>query len=113
MNTGHVTVLRRGHVMMDGVFDEFKNISLKPASLAGKLVLGIRQVRDENPRHYGYKVGNLNIYKGKLSVEDMKSITDGSRCGEEGDYLAWSKSKWSLGEEVRTFDVGRKELCDK
>ena len=41
----------------------------------------------------GDKITNINIFKRKLSIEEMIAITNGDRCGMEGDYLAWSNMK--------------------
>jgi len=58
------------------------------------------------------KVGNVNVYSKKLSNEDMKSITGGERCGEEGDYLAWSQAQWTIkGNVTKVIEVEKSELC--
>ena len=67
---------------------EFKNTTVKPKSLAGKLVLGKSHLKSETPYHKPLKVGNLKIFRGKLPILEMQEITNGSWCGEDGDYLA-------------------------
>ena len=113
MDTGNVTIVRDGHVTWNAVMEEFRNISLKPKSLAGNLNLGLYfyKKREWSRNH---KIGNLNIYASKLSIEAMKSITNGSRCGENGDYLAWSKSKWFYtGNDIQVLEVEHHELCNQ
>ena len=48
----------------------------------------------------------MNIFKGMLSEERMKRITNGSDCGARGDYLAWDPEQWQPTKEpVRYFDM--------
>ena len=68
MDNGEVTVFRRGYVMKDKVIEEFKNITVKPKSLAGKLVLGKYHLKSETPYHKPLKVGNMIIFRGKLPI---------------------------------------------
>ena len=98
--------------MMDRVMEKFKNTTFKPKSLKGKLLLGIYEIRTKPAIHHPYRAGNLNIYKRKLSIEDMQMITNGSRCNDEGDYLAWDKSSWTVGDFVQEFNVEISELCN-
>ena len=46
------------------------------------------------PSEAGGIVGNVNILTGLLSVDKIKSITNGTDCGLLGEYLAWDPSKW-------------------
>ena len=111
MKTGNVSIVRDGLVHFNGVMEEFKNISFKPKSLAGNVNLGLNFWKNEEWVSFA-KIGNLNIFASKLSIEAMKSITNGSRCGEEGDYIAWSKSKWFYtGNDIKVFEVEMDELC--
>ena len=104
MKTGNVSIVRDGLVHFNGVMEEFKNISFKPKSLAGNVNLGLSFWKSEERVSFA-KIGNLNIFASKLSIEAMKSITNGSRCGEEGDYIAWSKSKWFYtGNDIKVFE---------
>ena len=96
MNTGNVTMVMDGHVMTNQYMEEFTDLTLKPKSLSGKVVLGLRHYKGENPLAFQHKVGNLNVYGSKLSIKEMVQITNGSRCGENGDYLAWSSSKYTI-----------------
>ena len=95
----------------DGIADELKNSSkLKPKSLKGKLVLGT--INRNTLWSVPMKIGNLNIYSSLLPIEDMKSITNGTRCGEDGDYLGWTQSKWTLeGEITKVTEIQKSELC--
>ena len=61
---------------------------------------------------YQNKVGNVNVYGSKLSIKEMQQITNGSRCGEDGDYIAWSISKYIItGNIPHIFEVEKIELC--
>ena len=57
-------------------------------------------------------VGNINIFSGLLTLQKMKSITNGSDCGLPGDFLAWDPSQWRpTTESVRFFEIESKDLC--
>ena len=100
-DTGMVTSVQRGEVLFDQVEEVFVNSSsIKPKNVKGKIILG---KTPGVPPHYNQcamKVGNVNIYSTKLSVEEMKSITNGDRCNEGGDYLSWNRSKWMFHEDI-------------
>jgi hypothetical protein len=84
---------------------------LKPKSLKGSLILGkfLGAPWTSDP----IRIGNVNVYSRKLSIEDMKLITNGTRCGEDGDYLAWSNSMWTIeGEISKVIEVEKGELCN-
>ena len=51
-------------------------------------MLGKFRLKFETPYHKPLKVGNLNIFRGKLAILEMQEITNGSWCREDGDYLA-------------------------
>ena len=54
----------------------------------------------------------MNIFKGLLTEEKMKRITNGSDCGARGDYLAWDPEQWQPTKEtVRYFDIEKDNLC--
>jgi len=94
LESGNVTVVRNGHIGVDRQMESFRNVTLKPNDLSGRIFLGLWHMsRKETVWHELAKMSNLNIYSKKLSIEEMKEITNGSRCGEEGDYLAWSKNQ--------------------
>ena len=60
----------------------------------------------------GTKIGNVNVYSKFLSVEDMINITNGSRCGESGDYISWDLSEWKIfGNKSKIIEVEEKTLC--
>ena len=57
-------------------------------------------------------LGNLNIFRGFLTVDKMKSITNGSLCGSKGDFLAWKPDDWKPnGGKFRYFEIDAKHLC--
>ena len=98
-DTGMVTSVQRGRVLFDQVQEVFVNSSnIKPKNLKGKLILGKVGYTGGEFNNVAMKVGNVNIYSTKLSIDEMKSITNGERCNEGGDYLAWNMSKWLFHE---------------
>ena len=113
METGFVSIVRDGRVHWNAVIEEFKNITLKPKSLAGNVNLGLYFFKAHQWSR-NIKIGNLNIFARKMTLEDLADITRGSRCGEEGDYIAWSKSKWFYsGNYIKEVEVEKDELCSQ
>merc|ERR1712228_733362 len=80
----------------EGFFDEYynKNNPLQvPRKLKNRFLIGLfgRQGRWAENRGI---VGNLNIFRGLLSVEKMISITSGKDCGLSCDFLSWNPDDW-------------------
>ena len=50
-------------------------------------MLGKFRLEFETLYHKHLKVGNLNIFRGKLQILEMQETTNELRCGEDGDYL--------------------------
>ena len=48
-----------------------------------------------------------------LSVDRMKSLTEGTDCYEEGDYLAWKDMEWILHGQARVETTDEEETCNK
>merc|ERR1711963_995024 len=81
-------------------------------SLENRLLLGVAAHASNNTFPSGTRYSNVNVYSKFLSIDEMVSITNGSRCGEEGDYLSWSKSQWTLvGKESKILEVDESQLC--
>ena len=60
------------------------------------------------------KIGNVNIFRGRLPVSDMVDITEGGSCGLDGDYLAWNTASWKLtGMYSKTYEVEQEDLCNQ
>ena len=58
----------------------------------------------------GDKFTNVNVFKRKLTIEEMKEITAGEKCGMEGDYLAWSNMTIrTKGVEYYNYDTEERE----
>ena len=88
------------------------NLKFKPGSLQDKLVLGKTVKAGNVSFQSGTKYANVNVYSKMLSISEMKAITNGSKCGEDGDYLAWSTSEWNVeGEKSKVVQVDKKQLC--
>ena len=47
----------------------------------------------------------------QLSITDMDLITNGRKCGDEGDYLSWGKMEWNISGSVQQGLVSQEELC--
>ena len=76
------------------------------------LTLGLATSGGNVTRPVGTKYGNVNVYSEFLSIEDMISITNGSRCGEDGDHISWSSSEWTIvGNKTRSYEVEESTLC--
>ena len=81
-----------------------------PTDLSGKILLGT----DYGPQGWlavSHKTSGLNIFSSALSVEKMQTITRG--CGDEGDYMGWSESKWTLHGEATIEIEEQDELCQE
>ena len=58
------------------------------------------------------KVTNLNIFTSILTVEKMEKMTSGrAGCVEDGDYLAWQDTEWSLHGEAVMEEVEKEQPC--
>ena len=101
-----------GFVIEDTSQDILKEgLEDNPTDFSGKTLLGVIHA----PRGWfemSHKTSSMNIFSSALSIEKMRAITKAKGCGEEGDYLAWSESKWTLhGEAVEIED--QDELCQE
>ena len=110
--TGDYACVQKGNILKETVYKEFKNTtSYNPGTLKGNLLLGLSGYQDLGEN--AVKVGNLNVYSRKLEISEMQSITNGTRCGEDGDYLAWSTSKWKIEGQTKVLEVKKSELCNQ
>ena len=60
-------------------------------------------------------VTNLNIFSGLMTAEVMAVRTSGGEgCGkQDGDYLSWANSSWSLQGAAKWTEVSEEDLCRK
>ena len=91
--------------------DKLKESSKLPKNLSGKLILGAVSYVG---KWYSVsnKVTNLNIFSSFLSVEDMKSITQGKNCAKKGDYLVWEEMEWILHGKAKIETMNTNEPCE-
>ena len=55
------------------------------------------------------KITNLNVFSSALPMEQIKRITEGEGCVEEGGYLAWKDMEWILHVQARLETVDKEE----
>ena len=91
--------------------DKLKESLNLPKNLSGKLILGAVFYTG---KWYSVsnKVTNLNIFSSFLSVEDMKSITQGKNCAKKGDYLAWEEMEWIMHGKAKIETMKTNEPCE-
>ena len=90
--------------------EEVKNSKSRPRDLSRKLVLGARSYAGVW-KASSSKVTNLNIFSSPLSIEEMKSMTKGANCPQEGDYLAWKDMEWIFHGKAGMETVNQEEPC--
>ena len=57
-------------------------------------------------------VANLNVFSGIMPMEGMVARTSGKDCGkQDGDFLSWKMSSWSLQGAAKWTDVSVEDLC--
>ena len=110
-SAGYVAWIVEGVRIISMESDKLKESSKLPKNLSGKLILGAVFYAG---KWYSVsnKVTNLNIFSSFLSVEDMKSITQGKNCAEKGDYLAWENMEWVLYGKARLEMLDINEPCE-
>ena len=61
------------------------------------------------------KVTNLNIFSGLMPKEAMVVRTSGGEgCGkQDGDFLSWTRTSWSLQGAAKWTEVSEEDLCRK
>jgi hypothetical protein len=85
----------------------------RPASLAGRLVLG-RSWYDSTWNQDTQMVSGIQVFGHKLTSEKMAAITGGAECGAEGDYLSWREMRWEVrGPGTVWRNVTMTELCTR
>ena len=104
--TGHIRWVVEGSLVMDEDFVEMKNSKSK------NIILGARSYGGSWSA-VSQKVTNLEIYSSPLSIEEMKRITSGGSCVDEGDYLAWSDMEWILHGQARMETTEKEETCEE
>ena len=111
--SGWVTLVVNGHEMVNSREEELLNNNTShPKDLTGRLLLGC-STAGSGWYSYSSSVTNLAVFNSSLSLARMQRITAGGEkeCGEEGDYLAWPGSKWTLKGSARNLTIPRKEPC--
>ena len=107
----HIAVVANGFKIGDKQFPEGVGC---PESLVGNLVL-MKGYVTGGVWSQGYgKVTNLNIFSGSMSTKEMVATTAGEKCGgQDGDYLSWKNSSWSLRGAAKWKEVPVEDLCRK
>ena len=108
--SGSIQWVVEGTLVLTTISEEVKNSKSRPRDLSKKIVLSARSVGGVwlAPSH---KVTNLNIFSSLLSIDEMKSVTGGGSCIDEGDYLAWGDMEWILHGQARIETVNQEEPC--
>ena len=106
-----------GVLVENAIVSHLKDVENKPLDLAGKVVIGVWQ--DTGARQWrsdswtSNQVTNLNIFSTTLTIEEMKQITFGGKCGVAGDYLAWNMMQWILKGDTSIETVDQKVPCTR
>ena len=58
-------------------------------------------------------ISSINFFKGTLNEAKMKSITNGSSCGLDGDLLSWKDMKWNIYGAAKIKNISNAEICKK
>ena len=87
-----------GFIIEDTIYETLKDASL-PKSLLGKILLGV-YFGTSGWSSISHKTSNVNVFSSALSIERMQTIARVKGCDEEGDYIAWSKSAWTVHGEA-------------
>ena len=109
--SGHLRVVVNGFTIVDEIDPYFTGSTDKqPKSLVGKINI-FKTVQ----LGYWYQsrgiLSNMNIYGTQLSITDMVLVTNGRKCGDEGDYLSWGNMEWNISGNVQQGVVSQEELC--
>ena len=85
-----------------------------PNDLVGNLVLQKGFLTKGTWNQILGKVTNLNIFFGLMPAQWMIDRTSGGDCGkQDGDYLSWANSSWSIQGEIKWTEVSVGDLCPK
>ena len=80
-------------------FEVLTEESVLPQGLAGRLLLGLLQYKNNWYTSDG-KISNVNIFSSALSTEAMRAVTTEGEARRKGDYLAWEDMEWNLHGKV-------------
>ena len=112
-DTNHISVVVNGVKIVEKHFQRIEG-RLCPNHLAGNLVLQKGFLTKGNWVQILGKVTNLNIFAGLLPMAEMVAKTSGESCVEQdGDFLSWANSSWSLQGGARWTDSPVKDICSK
>ena len=110
-DTNQISAVVNGVMVLD---TQFNTNTPCPTSLDGNLVL---QKFFSATGYWGQNQGrvtNVNIFSGLMSEDRMVSRTSGEDCGkQDGDYLRWTNSSWSLEGAANWTEVSVEDLCRK
>ena len=110
--SGKVILVVDGQVVQERQVEALKNSANSPKDLSGKILLGTHKY-SKIWLTRSNKVTNLNIFSSLMSIERMVRMATGGEeeCGEEGDYLAWRDTQWTLLGDAVAEEVERGEAC--
>ena len=109
--SGHLRVVVNGYTIVDEIDSYFIGSSDKrPKNLIGKINI-FKTVQ----LGYWYQsrgiLSNMNIFGSQLTIEDMDLVTNGDKCGDQGDYLSWARMEWNISGSVEQGVVSQADLC--
>ena len=108
--SGLINWVIEGTHVLTTTSEEVKDSKSPPRDLSRKLVLGGIAYAGAW-KASSSKVTNLNIFSSALSIENLRSMTRGGSCIEEGDYLAWGDMVWILHGQARMETMDTEEPC--
>ena len=114
-SSGRTSVVVNGVTLTaDRQIDSFKNAKDKlPKSVKSKFLLGKVFIPDKNYfSQYLWKITNVNLYKTKLDVETMITLTK-QPCKQSGSYLSWPQMTWKLHGAVKEIEIPEPEFCQE
>ena len=111
VTSGLIQYVVQGTLVLTTISEEVRDSKRQPKDLSRKLILGAISYGGSVYITQGQKVTNLNIFSSTLSIEEMKSITEGESCLMEGDYLAWEDMEWILHGQAGIETVEKENTC--
>ena len=106
-----ISAVANGIKILDTAFRRDGSTSC-PTRLEGNLGL---QKYFVAPGYWGQNQGsvtNVNVFYGQMSEEKMLARTSGEDCGkQDGDFLSWTNSSWSLHGVAKWKEVSVEDLC--
>ena len=109
--SGSITWVVEGVLIMSIESEKLKESSKLPKNLSRKLILGAWSHAGKW-KLVSNKVTNMNIFSSSLTVEEIKSMTQGKNCAKKGDYLAWEDMEWIMHGKAKIETVNTNEPCE-